>query len=66
MKNETVRLNMTVRKESYDVFRAQAASVNLRPGAFFDVLMSVLGTQSDDQEKLVGKFIMEVITHQSK
>lgn len=66
MKNETCRLNLTVKKESLELFRSMAETMNLRPGAFFDILMSILGAQTEDPEKLLGKFVMEVVSKQSK
>ncbi len=66
MKDDTVRLNLTVKKESLELFRASADAVNLRPGAFFDLLMTMLASQTTDPEKLLGKFVMEVVSRQSK
>lgn len=66
MKNDSVRLNLTVKKESYEIFKSVADEVNLRYGAFFDVLMRMLATSSDDPEKIVGKFVLEVLKRQTK
>lgn len=66
MKNETCRLNLTVKKESLELFRSMAEAMNVRPGAFFDILMSIFGAQTEDPEKLLGKFVMEVVSKQSK